>query len=51
MVWEADWMHTATPLYMLLSNIFRGLAPTAYGNNDRMHLDTVAWWQAISDVW
>jgi len=47
MVWEADWTHTATPLYILLADIFRGPAPAAYGNDDRVHLDTVAWRQAI----
>jgi hypothetical protein len=47
MVWEADWTDAATPLYILLSDIFRGLAPTAYGNNDRVYLDTAAWRQAI----
>ena len=47
MVWEADWTQAATPLYILLSDIFRGPAPAAYGNNDRMYLDTVAWQQAI----
>jgi hypothetical protein len=51
MVWEADWTHTATPLYMLLSDIFRGQVPAAYGNNDRVYLDTVAWQQAIIDAW
>jgi len=51
MVWEADWTHTATPLYILLSDIFRGQVPAAYGNNDRVHLDTVAWRQAIIDAW
>ena len=51
MVWEADWTHSATPLYILLSDIFRGQAPAAYGNNDRVHLDTVARRQAIIDAW
>jgi len=51
MVWEADWTHTATPLYMLLSDIFREQVPAAYGNNDRVYLDTVAWRQAIIDAW
>ena len=51
MVWEADWTHSATPLYILLSDIFRGQAPAAYGNNVRVRLDTVAWGQAIIDAW
>jgi hypothetical protein len=46
-VWEADWTHGATPLYILLSDIFRGPVPAAYGNNDRVHLDTAGWRQAI----
>ncbi|KAF8349843.1 hypothetical protein F5887DRAFT_942629 [Amanita rubescens] len=49
MVWEADWTHSATPLYILFSDIFRGSVPATYGNNDRVHLDTVAWRQAIID--
>jgi hypothetical protein len=51
MVWEADWTHAATPLYILLSDIFRGQVPAAYGNNDRVQLDTVSWRQAIIDVY
>jgi hypothetical protein len=48
MVWESDWTHTATPLYILLSDIFRGgPVPADYGNNDRVHLETAAWRQAI----
>ena len=51
MVWAADWTHIATPLYILLSDIFRGQVPAAYGNNDRVQLDTVAWRQSIIDSW
>jgi hypothetical protein len=51
MVWEADWTQTATPLYILFSDIFRGQAPAAYGNNDRVHLNTVRWRQIIIDEW
>jgi len=51
MVWEADWTQNATPLYILLSDIFRGQVPAAYGNNDCVHLDTVVWRQAIVDAW
>jgi len=43
MVLEADWSLTATPVYVLLTDIF-GAHPVhaAYGNNDRAVLDT-AW--------
>ena len=51
MVWEADWTQNATLFYLLLSDIFRGQVPVAYGNNDLVHLDTVAWQQAIIDAW
>jgi len=51
MVWEADWTHAATPLYILLSDIFRGQVPAAYGNVDRVQLDTVTWRQYIIDSW
>jgi hypothetical protein len=49
MVWEADWTHAATPLYILFSDIFGGQVPADYGNHDRVHLDTVAWRQTIVD--
>ena len=49
-VWEANWTHSATPLYILLSDIFRGPAPATYGTNDRVHLDTAAWRRAILQV-
>ena len=42
-VWAANWTHTPTPFYILLSDIFRGPPPTSYGNNDRVYLDTQAW--------
>ncbi|KAF8351356.1 hypothetical protein F5887DRAFT_1058236 [Amanita rubescens] len=51
MVWEADWTHSATPFYILFSDIFRGLVPADYGDNDHVHLDTVAWRQSIIDSW
>jgi hypothetical protein len=43
MVLEADWSLTATPVYVLLTDVF-GAHPVhvAYGNNDRAVLDT-AW--------
>jgi len=50
-VWEADWTQAATPMYILLSDIFRGEVPAAYGNNDRVYLDTVAWRQVIIDAY
>jgi hypothetical protein len=51
MVWEADWTLAATPLYILLSDIFRGQVPAAYGDNDRVHLNTIDWRQNIIDTW
>jgi hypothetical protein len=51
MVWAADWTQNATPFYILLSDIFRGQVPAAYGNNDRVDLNTVVWQQAIVDTW
>jgi len=51
MVWQADWTLGATPLYILLADIFRGQAPAAYGNNDLVHLNTAAWRQDIIDAW
>jgi hypothetical protein len=51
MVWEADWTLVATPLYLLLSDIFRGQVPAVYGNSDHVHLNTAAWRQAIIDGW
>jgi hypothetical protein len=48
MVWKADWTNNATPLYILLSDIFGGQAPPPeYGNIDRVDLDTVAWRQIV----
>lgn len=43
MIWEADWTHTATPFYVLLSDIFRDQVPAEYGNNDRVYLDIATW--------
>jgi hypothetical protein len=50
-VWEADWTNYATPLHILLSDIFGGQAPPEYGNNDQVDLDTVAWRQRIVNAW
>jgi stringent starvation protein B len=40
-VWEADWTQQATPLYILLSDIFGPKVPAEYGNNDRVFLNSV----------
>ena len=50
MVWSEDWTNGATPLYILLSDIFKGQVPPQYGNNDRIYLDTVALRQHILDL-
>jgi len=47
MIWATDWTNSATPLYILLSDIFGQQVPAAYGNNDRVYLDTVSWRQEI----
>ena len=51
MVWNHDWTNTATPLYILLSDIFRGQVPVAYGNNDRVFLNSAYLRQCIIDSW
>lgn len=51
MVWAADWTVAATPLYILLDDIFRGQVPAEYGNNDRVYLDTNGWRQTIITAW
>jgi len=52
MVWQADWTNNATPLHILLSDVFGGQAPPPqYGNNDRVDLDTISWRQCIRDAW
>ena len=43
MVWEGDWTDSASPMYVLLSDISGDQVPGEYGNNDRVWLDTVAW--------
>jgi len=47
-VWQADWTVAASPLYILLSDIFRGQIgiPAAY-NGDRILLDTIFWRRTI----
>jgi hypothetical protein len=47
MVWEADWTHTPTTFYILLSDIFRGPPPAVYGDHDRVFLNTATWRQVI----
>ena len=51
MVWLSDWTLNAPSLYILLSDIFKGQAPAAYGNNDRVQLSTVTLRQSIVDAW
>jgi len=48
-VWEADWTHQATPLYILLSDIFGPEVPAEYGNNDRVFLNSVRLRERILD--
>jgi len=51
-VWSADWTNNATPLYILLSDIFKGQVPPEYSDEtDRIYLNTVAFRQHILDVW
>jgi hypothetical protein len=47
MVWQADWTINATPLYILLSDVFRQQVPAVYGNIDRFNLDTADLREAI----
>jgi len=47
MVWQADWTNDATPLYILLSDVFRQQVPAVYGNIDRFNLDTAELRDAI----
>ena len=51
MVWAANWTVAATPLYILLDDIFRGQVPAEYGNNDQVYLDTNGWHQTIITAW
>jgi len=51
MVHAANWTVAATPLYILLDDIFRGQVPAEYGNNDRVDLDTNSWRQTIITAW
>ena len=46
-VWQADWTEAATPMYISLSDIFRGQIPEAYGVNTQVNLDTAAWRESI----
>jgi hypothetical protein len=44
-VWNAEWTEGPTPFYILLSDIFRGQPPAAYGNYDRVYLNAGVWRQ------
>ena len=52
MAWQTDWTDAATPMYLLLSDIFMDQAsvPAFYGNNTQAVLDTISWRQAIIDI-
>ena len=52
MAWRTDWTDAATPMYLLLSDIFMDQAsvPAYYGNNTQAVLDTISWRQAIIDI-
>jgi len=47
MVWENDWSLAASPLHILLSDIFGDEVPKVYGENDRMSVDTESWQHKI----
>lgn len=47
MVWQIDWAAAATPMYILLDDIFRGQVPAIYGANTQVNLDTAAWRREI----
>lgn len=51
MVWNRDWTNGATQFYIPLPDIFRGAVPAAYGNNDRVYLNSVYLRQSIIDTW
>ena len=51
MVWCEDWTHVATPMYILLDDIFRGEVPAAYGAHTRVYLATATWQENIIDDW
>ncbi|EDR04553.1 uncharacterized protein LACBIDRAFT_330473 [Laccaria bicolor S238N-H82] len=51
MVWQKDWTHNASPLHLLLADIFQGQVPPEYGQHDRVQLDTVTWREAIHRGW
>lgn len=51
MVWGDDWTDDASPMYVLLSNIFGDQAvPGEYGNNDRVWLDAVTWRERVLNI-
>jgi hypothetical protein len=48
MVWAEDWTQAATPLYLLLDDIYGpGQVPAEYGNQDHVQMNTEAWRQNI----
>ena len=49
MVWQADWTNAATPLYILLSDVFGQQVPAAYGDIDHFNLNTADLRDAIID--
>jgi hypothetical protein len=51
MVWHEDWTHVATPMYILLDDIFRGEVPAAYDAHTRVHLATETWREKIIKAW
>ena len=51
MVWGDDWTDDASPMYVLLSNIFGDQAvPGEYSNNDRVWLDAVTWRERVLNI-
>jgi len=51
MVWQKDWTQNASPLYLLLTDIFQGQVPPEYGQHNHIQLDTVTWREAILRGW
>ena len=51
MVWQADWTNNVTPLYVLLSDVFRQQVPAVYGDIDHFNLNTVDLQDVIIDLY
>lgn len=51
MVWSANWTFSATPMYIMLSDIFNGQVPAVYGDNDRVQLDIEVLREHIARAW